>query len=48
MGLQKNKRLWLWRDKLSIAIDVPTPYNLGAIIEKQDNLHVEEEEVVGR
>jgi hypothetical protein len=26
---------------------VPTPYNLGAIIEKQDNLHVEEEEVVG-
>jgi hypothetical protein len=27
---------------------VPTPYNLGAIIEKQDNLHVEEEEVVGR
>lgn len=27
---------------------MPTPYNSGAIIEKQDNLHVEKEEVVGR
>jgi hypothetical protein len=33
MGLQKNKRLQLRRDKLSIAIDVSTPNNLGAIVE---------------
>jgi len=33
MGLQKNKRLQLGRDKLSIAIDVFTPNNLGAIVE---------------
>lgn len=48
MGLQKNKRLQLRRDKLSIAIDVFTPNNLGAIVENWGNLHVEEEEVVGR
>jgi hypothetical protein len=27
---------------------VSTPNNLGAIVENRDNLHVEEEEVVGR
>jgi len=27
---------------------VPTPNNLRAIVERQDNLHVKEEEIVGR